>query len=360
MYNIRCESILGTSHSWAITMRSILEEFKKSGHKLYIKSTNGRELINNILIEDIDKWHNSPDLDIAYTIPNNFKTRFQKTSKVKASIFNYETSIVPSEWLNEVKFVDFIFPSSSWSKDVLVNNGWDEAKCKVIPLGINPSMKLSKERLKLNNNNKKFKFLNISIPHHRKNIDLLIEAYYSAFKKEDDVSLIIKTSLAKPKAEFECNFIEILKEAQKKFGSNVPQIEVITDQIDDMSKLYNSCDSIVSASSSEGFGLPLLEGLLFEKIVIAPNCTGQLDFLNKDNSILVDIKEVPAGKKYQYWRPSSGAKTYMPSVDSIAESMLKAYKGNVSFKENLHSISDFVATNYTWKHSSDRILELLK
>jgi glycosyltransferase involved in cell wall biosynthesis len=220
-------------------------------------------------------------------------------------------------------------------------------------------MKLSKERLKLNNN-RKFKFLNISIPHHRKNIDLLIEAYYSAFKKEDDVSLIIKTSLAKPKTEFECNFIEILKEAQKKFGSNVPQIEVITDQIDDMSKLYNSCDSIVSASSSEGFGLPLLEGLLFEKIVIAPNCTGQLDFLNKDNSILVDVKEVPAGKKYQYWRPSSGAKTYMPSADSIAESMLKAYKGNVSFKENLHSISDFVATNYTWKHSSDRILELLK
>ena len=358
MHNIRCESILGTSHSWAITMRSILSELKKSGSNLYIKSTNGIDFIDDYLLEDIDKWHNNPDIDITYTLPQNFRTRFQKNSKVKASVFNYETSKVPQEWLKELKWVDYILPSSNWSKQIFIENGWPESKCHVVPLGINPDLKNTKKYTKLSN--KKFKFLNISIPHYRKNIDLLIEAYYSAFKKEDDVSLVIKTSLQKPKAIFECNFIEILKNAQKKFGSNVPQIEVITDNIDNIAELYNACDAVISTSSSEGFGLPLLEGLFLEKTVIAPNCTGQLDFLNFNNSILIDVKEVDADSRYQYWRPSDGSKTYIPNIDSIANSMISAFKESFHFKDNKKEISKNIENTFTWKHSSERVLKLIK
>jgi len=358
MYNIRCESILGTPHSWAITMRNILSELKKSGNKLYIKSTNGTNLIDNYLLEDIDKWHNNPDIDITYTLPHNFRTRFQKNSKLKASVFNYETSIVPQEWLKELKWVDYILPSSNWSKQIFIENGWPESKCKVVPLGINPDLKNTKTSIKLSN--KKFKFLNISIPHYRKNMDLLIEAYYSTFKKDDDVSLVIKTSLAKPKTIFECSFIEILKNAQKKFGSNVPQIEVITDNIENIAELYNACDSVISTSSSEGFGLPLLEGLLMEKTVIATNCTGQLDFLTNNNSILIDVKEVDATPNYQYWRKSEGSKTYMPIVYSISDSMLSAYKGSFNFKNNKKEISKYVEDTFTWKETSNKVLSLAK
>lgn len=357
--NIRSETMLGTSHSWAITMRGLLSAFKNNGHNLYLKSINGRELLPKFLSEDIDKWHPAPDLDIAYTLPINFNTRFDKRSKIKAAIYNYESSILPKEWLSETKNIDFIFPSSNWTRENFISNGWDYKKCITIPHGIDPSIFENKNYFLLKNN-KKFKFLNISIPHYRKNINLILEAYYSAFKETDDVCLVIKTSLNKPKHKFECNFLEQLTNAQKKFGKNLPTVEVVVDTLEDITPLYNSCDAVVSASSSEGFGLPLLEGLLLNKIVISPRCTGQLDFLNNKNSLLVDVKQVEADERYQYWRVNKGAKVYMPSVEHLSQQMLNAYKNYNKLSQNLFLDNQILREKYTWNNAAKQIENLIK
>ena len=90
---IRSETMLGTSHSWAVTMRGLLSGFKENGDLLYIKSSNGRELIPNYLIEDMDKWHPNPDLDITYTLPVNFKTRFYK--KLRQEFQHFKNILSP-------------------------------------------------------------------------------------------------------------------------------------------------------------------------------------------------------------------------------------------------------------------------
>ena len=108
--------------------------------------------------------------------------------------------------------------------------------------------------------------------------------------------------------------IREVQNMRKHRGKNLPQIEIIQHRYDSMVPLYNSCDCLVSASSSEGFGLPLLEALAAKMLVIAPRCTGQLDFLTDKNSLLVDVKEINAGSKYQYWRATKGAKTFLPIV----------------------------------------------
>jgi O-antigen biosynthesis alpha-1,2-mannosyltransferase len=361
--NIRSESMLGTHHSWAVTMRHLLLEFKEMGHKLYLKSTNGKQNIPHELIHRLDRDIAIPDLDICYTLPNNFKKRFRSKSKLKLAIYNYESSILPKMWLNDIKYVDYILPSSNYSKEIFVNGGFPESKCIVVPHGIkrtSPDEFASIEPYKLKTQ-KSFKFLNVSIPHHRKNIDLLVDCYYRTFSGKDDVCLVLKTSLAKPKQKFEADVGAIIRDAQarhKDRPDGLPHIEIIQERIEDMNSLYKACQVVVSATSAEGFGLPLLEALDVGRLVIAPRCSGQLDFLNDNNSLLVPVREIDAGSRYQYWVESPGAKIFAPIADYLCNNMLFAYKGYATLIDKFKQESEKVCNQFTWENAAKKILEI--
>jgi len=352
--------MLGTSHSWAVTMRSLVGEFRQLGHEMFLDSINGYEMFPL-------NWHptkrviDNPDIDICYTLPRNFKDRFAKNAKLKLAIYNYETSVLPKVWAQEIKHVDYVLPSSNFSKKVFTDAGWPEEKCVVVPHGINPNAFLNEDRVKNIKTKKRFKFLNVSIPHYRKNIYSLLDAYYGEFSDNDDVCLILKVSPKKPKYRFECNLIQEVKRAQRKHRKNrryLPQVEVITHKYDNIIPLYNSCDCLVSASSSEGFGLPLLEGLAAGMLVVAPHCTGQADFLNKKNSLEVLSKEVDAPKHYQYWRPSPGAKTFMPEIDSLRSSMRSAYENRRGLLKEFEEETERTLSKFTWENAAKEILRL--
>ena len=356
---IRSESMLGTTHSWAVTVRSLLRELHSMGHELCLNSTNGYDLFPKEWKKFCKEGINA-DIDLTYTLPRNFKHRFNRNSKLKLAIYNYETSILPKVWSKSIKYIDYALPSSQFSKEVFVNGGWPEEKCIVVPHGVD--LGAFKDKSKVNNlkTNKKFKFLNISIPHYRKNIDLLVDAYYRAFTDNDDVCLMLKIGLKKPKFRFECDVVkEMLKVQKRHKGKRLPQIEVIQHKYDSIVPLYNSCDCLVSASSSEGFGLPLLEGLAAGMVVIAPRCTGQLDFLNDNNSLLIDVKEIEATDRYQYWRPSPGAVTYLPDVESLAENMKNTYKNHKSIKKSFRKESEKTVKKFTWENAAKQILDML-
>ena len=360
--SIRSQSMLGTHHSWAITMRNLLTEFQEKGHKLYLHTTNGKDFIPENLSSRLGRDLAIPDIDICYTLPRNFKERFAKKSKLKLAIYNYETSAFPKMWQGDIRYVDYVLPSSNFSKEVFVNGGWPEEKCIVVPHGIHPITPErfnSVEPFKLQNT-KRVKFLNVSIPHRRKNIDLLIEAYYRTFSNQDDVCLVIKTSLEKPKNSFEVDVSEIIRNAQKRHANRpggLPQMELVTARVPDMLSLYKACGILISTTSSEGFGLPLLEALDAGRLVIAPKCTGQLDFLNEQNSILVNAKEIDA-KGYQYWMDSDGAKTYLPVIDDVCNAMMVAYNAGPEVLHTFKPEMERVCKEFTWSNAAEKILRM--
>lgn len=362
-YSIRTMTMLGTHHSWAVTMRSLFYYFIKNNHQCYLNSINGYTMCPKKWETLIEKDIDNPDIDFCYTAPRNFATRFKKDAKLKMAIYNYETDILPPKWLDVHKHLDFVLPSSEFSKEVFVKNGWPEEKCIVVPHGIHPEEFKISHKQKLGND-KPFRFLNVSIPHYRKNMDLLIEAYYEAFYGNKDVCLVLKTNLRKngwrKKYTFECNIGNQLKAIQKKYiqkgMTDLPQIEFFQDRVDSMVSLYNSCDVLVSASSSEGFGLPLLEGLAANMLVIAPNVTGQKDFLNKNNSLLVDVKSIPADERYQYWTPSKGATTYLPIKDDLAQNMINAYQNHKALKESFNEERLKTIKKFTWENAASQII----
>lgn len=361
--HIRSETMLGTSHSWSVTMRNLLAQFHKMGHKLYLKSTNGNELIEPFLKQFLNKEVDVPDIDLCYTLPRNFSSRFKPSSKVKMAIYNYETSIMPKMWLKSIDSVDYVLPSSNFSKQIFVNAGWPAEKCIVVPHGINLNEYSDTETKIKVSTKKSFKFLNVSIPHYRKNIDIVLDAYYSSFTEDDDVCLILKTKLEPPNKsnKFEVNVKNVIISMQKKhlaYGRKLPQVEILQNSVKNMVHLYNVCDCLVSASSAEGFGLPLLEALAANKLVIASNCTGQIDFLNKNNSLLVDVKKIPADSRYQYWIATPGATTYLPDVDSLSKSMISAYTNHLELKKKFEAERLNTIKKYTWENAAKQILEI--
>jgi len=342
-------------------MRSLIREFDQLGHEMFLDSINGYEMFPL-------NWHamkrkiDSPDIDICYTLPRNFKDRFVKDAKLKLAIYNYETSILPKAWGQEIAHIDYALPSSNFSKKVFVDAGWPEEKCIVVPHGIRPADFLNKKRIKNIKTKKRFKFLNVSIPHYRKNIYSLLDAYYGEFSDKDDVCLILKVSPKRPKYKFECDVVKEVIKAQrvhKKKRLNLPQVEIIKHKYDSIVPLYNSCDCLVSASSSEGFGLPLLEGLAAGMLVVAPHCTGQADFLNKKNSLEVFSREVEAPPNYQYWRAQRGATTFMPDIDSLRSSMRSAYENKRGLLEEFDEEMKNTVNEFTWENAAKKILRLV-
>jgi len=351
--------MLGTKHSWSISVIEILKELKKLGHDLYILSTDGYPDDVPELKEFFNRDCEDPDIDFCYTLPGNWKSRFKKASKIKASIFNYETSIVPAEWSQDLKYLDYVLPSSKFSMDVFKSNGWDEKKLYHLPLGFDKDSFLSKEVYDLPMA-KSFKFLTVAINHYRKNLDKLILAYYKSFSSKDNVSLILKTSTKLPKTKFECNVLAMIAEAQKDFKKEeLPSLIILDDKIKNMPSLYNAADVFISASSSEGFGLPFLEAMAANKLIIAPRATGQLDFLSEENCIFLDMKEVFADSNMQYWRANKLAKTWAPDVQNISEKMLFAYNNFKSLR-SLSSNNEDIINNFTWEQTARCLVSLHK
>jgi len=349
---IRSYGMFGATHSWSYTVRSIMYEFYKMGHDLYINSTDGYNFAPKELSSFYNKDTDSADIDICYTLPRNFKKWFNPNSKLKLGIFNWESTSMPPEWRNFVDDADIILPSSSCVRDIFIENGWPESKLITVPLGVDWSKFDSANPMEISGLNN-FVFLNVSIPHHRKNIDLILDAYYSVFSQQDDVSLIIKSSFDRPRNKFECDLSQVISSVSKKHpGKALPKVHLVIDKLNNIESLYKRADCLVSASSFEGFGLPMLEGFAAGLQVIAPRCSGQLDFLTDENSFLVDVQKIKAGEKYQYWRADESSYTYLPAKLSLMQKMKDVYLGdrkniNINIKEN-----------FSWENSANKIINI--
>ena len=221
------------------------------------------------------------DIDVTYTIPVNFKQRFLKDSRVKIGKYDYESSPLPEHLHRYLKDCDYVAGSSEFVCELFRKAGAGDSRVIRIPNGVdlkkfNKSIpKINLEKLGIKD---KFVFLAVAEPHYRKQLDKLCEVYCETFKGKTDVCLLLKTRVADINVGFEQDIRPVLSSLLLKYGSQMPQIKLITTKIKDLASLYNACDAFVLPTVGEGWGMPFLEALACEKIVIAPNYGGQLNF----------------------------------------------------------------------------------
>jgi glycosyltransferase involved in cell wall biosynthesis len=83
--------------------------------------------------------------------------------------------------------------------------------------------------------------------------------------------------------------------------------------------LLARCDCYVSLHRAEGFGVPLAEAMRLAKPVIATGWSGNLEFMNRDNSYLVDYTLVPVGRTARPYLPV--ARWAEPDIEHAARLM---------------------------------------
>lgn len=133
----------------------------------------------------------------------------------------------------------------------------------------------------------------------RKNPKGVLNAFDIAFRSNPKLKLVIKVT----------NFELWRNECQDLLGfiqglESKNSISIISDSLTDtqMRDLTAACDIYMSLHRAEGLGLGMLEAMSLGKPVIATRFGGNLDFMNDDNSLLVDYQLVAIEKSFASYK----------------------------------------------------------
>jgi len=114
----------------------------------------------------------------------------------------------------------------------------------------------------------------------RKNPEATIESFIKVFKDDPESVLIVKT-----------HNLDRSKDAQKALEkySTIPNVIIINEHFskEKLHSLIQKSDVLISLHGSEGFGLTMAEAMSYGKIVVGTGYSGNLDFMNVNNSFLI-------------------------------------------------------------------------
>jgi len=136
----------------------------------------------------------------------------------------------------------------------------------------------------------------------------------------------------------------------------MPQIELLDGHVENVSSIYNACDCHITTTGAEGFGMPLLESMACGLMSIAPNYSGQLDFMNENNSLLIDTKLRNARPVEQYWTFNPKSKIGQPDKQHTIELMHKAVNEYDSLMEKFKPNMEAMVDKFSWINATKMII----
>lgn len=130
---------------------------------------------------------------------------------------------------------------------------------------------------------------------NRKNTWAVIDAFQRAFPDDATVKLVIKVNNTAHSA------FAVELEKLRMFAKQNNRIILLESSLSyqDVLTLYASCDILVSLHRAEGLGLSPMEAMFLGKPVIATGWSGNMDFMNDENSCLVPSTLVPVTSNAQ-------------------------------------------------------------
>ena len=343
-------------------------------------------LLNHQLPEN--KLTSQPDIWMQITIPNEFQSVGKYNIGCTAGI---EATVCKPEWVEGMNRMDMNWVSSNFSKKVFTDVSYSKQDQKtkqtlgeiklikpieVVFEGANldvykPLKSSEVKNINLDSIKENFCYLFVGhwmqgdFGHDRKNVSLLVKAFYEVFKnKKNPPALILKTSVGVASYISRDEILKRIKQIRKSVKSNtLPNIYILNGEFndDEMNELYNhpKVKSMVSFTKGEGFGRPLLEFGLTNKPVIASAFSGQLDFLNPEFTYLVpgileNVHPSAANdwliKEAQWFKPDEG------HIGNSLKDVFEKYKEYlVKGKRQGH----YARTNFSYEKMQELVEDIL-
>jgi glycosyltransferase involved in cell wall biosynthesis len=177
-----------------------------------------------------------------------------------------------------------------------------------------------------------------------------VKCYFNSFSKKDQKNLYNRIL----KVINDSNIPEHRRPKIFFYGSPVDEML--------MPRFMNSFDCLVSPHRGEGWGLFLSQMMFLGKPTISTNYSGNLHFMNKKNSFLVDIDGFePVDEEMCKINPNFEGKKW-PKVDE--NSLIETMKYVVHNNEKAMSIGKeaflHMKKNFSYKVVSNQIIKALK
>jgi len=272
------------------------------------------EILSRIL--STNELERQPELHIQISVPNEFTPIAKYNIGITAGI---ENTAPKAEWIQGMnrmnmnivpsKFVKGIFESVTYEEiNEQTKQKTGELKCtspiEVLFEGADTKIygktKDISEDLKSEMDNIEERFVFLYTGHwlqgelgqDRKDTGMLLQTFLETFKnKPNPPALVMKTSGATFSIIDRNEIKGKIEEIKATVKGKLPPVYFLHGDLTDkeMNQMYNhpKVKAHITFTHGEGFGRPLLEASLSEKIVIAPNWSGHVDFLNKNNSVLL-------------------------------------------------------------------------
>jgi glycosyltransferase involved in cell wall biosynthesis len=137
-----------------------------------------------------------------------------------------------------------------------------------------------------------FRFLYVGSYSFRKGVDLLLAAFLAEFSPQEPVELRLQCPGA-GRADLAAHLRETLARLRPDGRAQLCSQELTPEE---MCRLYNRSDCVVTLSRGEGWCMPLSEALLCGVPVIAPRSTGMVEYLDERVAELLPTHERPASE----------------------------------------------------------------
>lgn len=211
----------------------------------------------------------------------------------------WELEKFPRQWHGAFRFVDEVWTPTAFVRDA-ISAATDKSVLRM-PTAVEFEVPLGMDRAHFGLHPGDFVFLfsfDFNSFVSRKNPEAVIAAFRQAFTGGiRGVRLLMKSTNGN-------RFPERLEQLRRAAADD-PRIEVRDGFLSrkEMSGLQNAVDCYVSLHRAEGFGLGMAECMYLGKPVIATRYSGNMDFMDGENSLLVDYRMTPLHEgDYMDWQ----------------------------------------------------------
>ena len=330
-----------------------------------------------------------PEIWAQVTVPNEFQPVGKYNIGFTAGI---ETTVCAPEWIDGVNRMNITYVSSEHAKKVFEESSFEqkdqqtnqtvrviklEKPVEVLFEGADIDLYKpieTKEITSIDLSSIKEDFAYLFVGHwlqgdvgeDRKNVGLLIKAFYETFKnKMKKPALILKTSMGGTSYMDREEILKRIAAIRRTVNAvNIPNVYLLHGEFADneINQLYNhpKVKAMVNLTKGEGFGRPLLEFSLVKKPIITTNWSGHIDYLDGEFVSLVggEVKPVHASAVVPNMILAESS-WFSPDLGYVGHYLKDVFENYKKYSENAKRQAFRSKSEFSYDKMKEKLDELL-
>jgi glycosyltransferase involved in cell wall biosynthesis len=344
------------------------------------------EFGQKMLSQVIPQIESQPDVFIQVSVANEFEPKGKFNIGITAGV---ETTICPKDFIDGSNKMDLIIVPSNFTKGNIGGTIYQQKNqqtgeivgeikttkpIEVLFEGVDVDVfgKANPTTDILENVKEDFNFLIVghwlkgSLGQDRKDIGMAIKTFASVFKylpKDKRPGLIVKTSHAGFSVMDRETTRQKIEDVLKPIGDDIPSVYLIHGDLEeaDMANLYHhpKVKAMLSFTKGEGYGRPMAEFTLTGKPIIASGWSGQLDFLPKEHSVLLEGQLTQVDESSADKFIMKEAQWFTVNYSNAANKIYDVFNKYNDYLKQSGGLKENTLKNFTLEKMNERFEEIL-